>query len=262
MPAVALFSLKDPSLLACQEGRNDQNTKISIALKMSQRHDDARNPRSRRAGRDTTALSGSLSKIQCAGGLKSYVFHEDCDLLSIDEVEYFSSKKVHCSSCIHRKNNSSEEVTYYHQMLGAVHVHPEPKQVIPFAPEPIVKQDGDNKNDCGRNAAKRLFSKIREEHPHLKLIVVEDARASKAPHIRLLKQLHMHFGLGVKPADHEHLFDEVIKAYEIRSHDQHSVGRPGPSRCHPRDRLHWQSAAEEKQLRCASELSAIQRIWP
>jgi hypothetical protein len=99
-------------------------------------------------------------------------------------------------------------------MLGAALVHPHHKQVIPFAPEPIIKQDGDNKNDCERNAAKRLLKKIRREHPNLSLIVVEDALASNAPHIRLLKQLRMHFLLGAKPDDHEHLFDEVIKAME------------------------------------------------
>ena len=49
---------------------------------------------------------------------------------------------------------------------------------------------------------------------HLPFLIVEDALASNAPHIRLLKQLRMNFILGVKPADHEHLFDEVIKAHE------------------------------------------------
>lgn len=91
-------------------------------------------------------------------------------------------------------------------------VHPDQKQVIPFAPEPIVKQDGDNKNDCERNASKRLLLKIRDEHPNLKLIIVEDGLASNAPHIRHLKSLRMHFLLGAKPDDHEHLFAEVAKA--------------------------------------------------
>ena len=41
-------------------------------------------------------------------------------------------------------------------MLGAVVVHPEQREVFPLAPEPIVKGDGATKNDCERNAAKRL----------------------------------------------------------------------------------------------------------
>ena len=215
LSAVAMFSLKDSSLLAFQERRNDQNLKNiyriqSVPSDTTMREIlDPVDPDSLRS-----LFQVVYRKIQRAGGLKPYVFHEDCYLLSIDGTEYFSSKKVHCPACMQRKSKSSDEITYYHQMLGAVLVHPDQKQVVPFAPEPIVKQDGNCKNDCERNASKRLLTKIRDEHPHLKLIVVEDALASNAPHIRLLKQLQMHFVLGVKPADHEHLFDEVIRAYE------------------------------------------------
>src|SRR5208283_5317532 len=106
------------------------------------------------------------------------------------------------------------EVTYQHQLLGAVLIHPEHREVIPLAPEPIVKLDGSEKNDCERNAAKRLLRQIRQEHPHLKLIVVEDGLASNAPHIRELLNLNMHFILGAKPGDHPFLFEQVLAAFE------------------------------------------------
>jgi len=155
-----------------------------------------------------------LRQLQRGKALESFVFEKGCYLLSLDGTEYFSSKTIHCASCQCRKNKNTDEVTYYHQMLGAVLVHPDHKEVIPLAPEPIVKQDGGNKNDCERNASKRLLRKIRREHPHLPLIVVEDGLASNAPHIRLLKDLDMHFVLGAKPDDHEYLFEEVVKAHE------------------------------------------------
>jgi len=153
-----------------------------------------------------------LRPLQRGKDLEPYVFHEGCYLPSLDGTEYYTSKKVHCDSCLQRKNRKTGEITYHHQMLGAVLVHPDRKQVIPLAPEPIIKQDGDNKNDCERNAGKRLLQKIRDEHPHLQLIVVKDGLASNAQHIRLLKSLRMHFLLGAKPDDHEHLFNEVSKA--------------------------------------------------
>jgi hypothetical protein len=74
---------------------------------------------------------------------------------------------------------------YYHQMLGGVLVHPDQPTVLPFAPEPMLKQDGTKKNECERNASKRMLSRIRKDHPQLKLIVV-DGLASNAPHIRHL----------------------------------------------------------------------------
>ena len=85
-------------------------------------------------------------------------------------------------------NKKTGEVTYYHQMLGAAIVHPNLKAVIPLAPEPIIKQDGETKNDCERNAAKRFFEKLRKDHPHLQLIVTEDSLSSNAPHVRELEK--------------------------------------------------------------------------
>jgi hypothetical protein len=129
----------------------------------------------------------------------------------MDGTGYFSSQKVHCPSC-QVKEHKNGTVTYEHQMLAAVLVHPDLKEVIPLAPEPIQKQDGSTKNDCERNAAHRLLQKIRREHPRLPLIVVEDGLASNGPHVRDLIACGMHFILGVKPGDHAFLFEQVEAA--------------------------------------------------
>jgi hypothetical protein len=42
-------------------------------------------------------------------------------------------------------------------MLAAVQVHPGQAAVFPLNAEPIQKQDGESKNDCEQNAAKRLI---------------------------------------------------------------------------------------------------------
>ena len=49
-------------------------------------------------------------------------------------------------------------------------------------PEPIVKQDGTEKTDCERTAAKRFVTPFRQDHPHLQVIVTEDSLSSHAPH--------------------------------------------------------------------------------
>ena len=87
------------------------------------------------------------------------------------------------------------------------------KEVFPFAPEPILKKDGARKNDC--EAATRLLEDVRREHPHLKLIVVEDGLASNGPHINLLKGLDLRFILGAKPGDHKFLFEWVNSAPSV-----------------------------------------------
>jgi hypothetical protein len=78
-----------------------------------------------------------------------------------------------------------------------------------LAPEPIVKGDGATKNNCERNASKRLLSDLRREHPHLRVLIVEDGLASNAPHLSLLDSLNMNYVIGVKAGDHAYLFDWI-----------------------------------------------------
>ena len=94
-------------------------------------------------------------------------------------------------------------------MYCAAIVHPDIKIVLPLAPEPIIKSDGAAKNDCERNASRRLYADARREHPHLGFIVVEDSLASNVPHLTDLQTQGMKYIVGVKPGDHKYLFDFV-----------------------------------------------------
>jgi hypothetical protein len=215
MSAFALFALKDPSLLAFEERRNDANMRnlFGIARVPSDTHLreilDPLEPRQLRPLFDDV-----FRQLQRGKALEPFVFYKGCYLLSLDGTGYFSSASIHCDSCLEKVSKQTGEVTYQHQMLAAVLIHPDRREVIPLAPEPIEKQDGTEKNDCERNAAKRLLRHIRQEHPHLKLIVVEDGLASNAPHIRELQNANMHFLLSAKPGDHSFLFDHVLAAFE------------------------------------------------
>jgi hypothetical protein len=134
-------------------------------------------------------------------------------LLALDGTGHYSSAKIGCKECL-EKTSSSGEVTYSHQMLGAAIVHPDLKVVLPLMPEPIIKQDGQKKNDCERNAAKRFLAQLRKDHPHLEFVVVEDALSSNAPHIEELRRHNLRFLLGAKEGDHAFLFAEVQRRLE------------------------------------------------
>ena len=159
MSAIAMFSLKDPSLLAFEKRRYDEN--IKNLFRVLNVPSDTQ-MRTILDPLEPDLLRPMFNDVfrQLQRGLKPYVFHEGCYLLSMDGTGYFSSKKIHCKSCLQKKNSKTGEITYHHQMLGAAVVHPDHKQVIPLAPEPIIKQDGDNKNDCERNAGKRLLQRF------------------------------------------------------------------------------------------------------
>ena len=96
-------------------------------------------------------------------------------------------------------------------------VHPDHKEVFPLCPEPILKQDGEEKNDCERNAAKRLIADFRREHPHLKAIVTHDSLSSNGPYIKELRKYNLRYIIGVKEDGNKRLFDWIkgLKLEEI-----------------------------------------------
>ena len=64
-------------------------------------------------------------QLQRGKALEAFVFHEGYYLLSVDGSEYFSSQKISRSSCLCRTTKSTGAVTFCHQLLAAVLVHPE-----------------------------------------------------------------------------------------------------------------------------------------
>jgi hypothetical protein len=129
-------------------------------------------------------------------------------LVNLDGTGYFSAAKIRCADCCEKQHRKGE-VEYYHQLLGAVMVHPDTDQVLPFFPEAITRQDGASKNDCESNASKRLLLALREACPQLPMSVVEDSLSADGPHIKLLKQPKDHYIIVVKPSDQPSLFEEV-----------------------------------------------------
>jgi len=211
MSGFAMFSLKDPSLLAFDERRPyDQNLQKIYNIEnvpcdsQMRKILDPVNPEELRH-----AFKGPIRQLQRGKVLEQMLFFEGCYLLSLDGTGFFSSTKLHSEICLKKVNSKTGEITYHLQMLGAAIVHPDFKEVIPLDPEFIVKQDGQNKNDCERNAAKRFFEKLRKDHPHLPIIITEDALSSNAPHIREAQKNNLHYILGVKEGDHSFLFERV-----------------------------------------------------
>jgi Transposase DDE domain len=223
MAAFALFSLKSPSLLAFDKERTEGNLQRVFGLErvpcdtaMREILDPV----------DPESLGPLFQHVfrtlQRGKALEEMVFVQGHYLLALDGTGYFSSQQIHCASCLemHHRNGT---VTYRHQMLGAALIHPDQRAVIPLMPEPIMKQDGTSTNDCERNAAKRLIVKLRQDHPHLKLIVTEDSLSSNAPHIEVLQEHNLHDILGVKEGDHTFLFQQVAAAEQagrVTSYDR------------------------------------------
>jgi len=179
MSGLAIFSLKYPSLLQFEQAhRNSTLVKhnLQTLYGVNQIPSD-KYLRERLDEIEFRTLQKSMDRLiaqlQRGKVLEQYRYLEDYCLVSVDGTGFFSSKEIHCESCCikHPRNGT---MTYYHQMLAAVMMHPFYNTVFPLALEPIQKQDSAQKNDCKHNAAKRLLEGLRSSHPHLKMIIVLD----------------------------------------------------------------------------------------
>lgn len=222
MSGLAVFSLKYPSLLqfdhdSKQGGCIEHNLKTLYRVNqapsdtyMRERLDDI-DPAYLRP-----AFKKLFAQLQRGKELEEYSFIDGYYLMSGDGTGFFSSKTTHCDDCCVKCHRDGSN-TYYHQMMCAAIVHPDHATVFPFCPEPITNQDGSEKNDCERNAAERLYRHIRREHPHLPLIVTEDALGSNGPRVHLLKELDMRFILVAKPDGNKSIF-EFLKGVQFQEH--------------------------------------------
>lgn len=227
MSALAMFSLKYPSLLQFEESQDDDKVRhnLQTLYGVAQVPSDTY-MRERLDVVDPEKLQQAFKTcfraVQRGKVLPLYDFLGDHYLVSNDGTGFFYSDSVHCDNCCVKRHRTGK-TSYYHQMMCAVMVHPSQSTVFPMTMEPILKHDGSTKNDCERNASSRLLTKLRRMHPKLKMVIVEDALHSNAPHISLLKRLNYRYIIGVKPHGNKWLFDWV----NARGHQAMTLKRKG-----------------------------------
>ena len=217
MSALGMFSLKYPSLLQFEKDRVSEKT---LRYNLHTLFGVLRAPcdtqmRERLDGLDLTGIRAAnkaiIGRLQRGKVLENWKFLDQSYLVPLDGTGFFSSPTIHCDYCC-EKHHKSGEVTYSHQMVVGSIVHPDMKQVLPLGFEPIVKSDGQEKNDCERNASKRWLENFREIHPKLPVIIVGDGLFSNAPFIEILEEHRCHYILGAQEKDHKYLYDWFWKA--------------------------------------------------
>ena len=214
MSGFAMFSLKVPSLLAFEAIQSeDTNFKSIYKINNVPRDTQMRTILDEVDPADIEPLFNDVFRqLQRGKVLEPMVFMDGCYLVSIGGTGYFPSNKFNCDSYCMKTNSKTGEITYQDKMLDATIIHPDIKEVIPFAPEQIIKQDKESKKDSEQSASKRFLEKLRKTHPHLRLIVTEDGLSLNAPHIHELEKHQMHYILGAKKGNHAFLFDYVESA--------------------------------------------------
>ena len=215
LSSFAMFYLQDPSLLEFQRRFDDsiQNNNLRTIFGVhdipvdSQLRDliDSHPHQSL-----SEVYSQLFQRLADNGLLRAFHFLPDQFLLTVDGSQYFGSSQLDCPRCLVKEHKDGTR-QYSHQILQATVVHPELRQVIPFAPEFIGNEDGHDKQDCKINAAKRLIARLRGSYAQLPFIIVGDGLYSKMPFIQELMRepQRLHFILVAKPADHKDLWANI-----------------------------------------------------
>jgi hypothetical protein len=129
-------------------------------------------------------------------------------VLTLDGTRYFSSQKIHCPYCS-TQHHANGSVTYFHSVLTPVVVKPGCDKVIPLAPEFVRPQDGQTKQDCELNAAKRWLGRWGSEYASLGVTVLGDDLYCHEPFCREALAQGFEFILVCKPESHPLLYEWV-----------------------------------------------------
>ena len=126
--------------------------------------------------------------------------------LALDGVNFFSSETILCMKCLRRTDRGGVE-HFYHSAVTPVFVKPGTAQVLPLPPEFIVPQDGQEKQDCERNASKRWLERYHEHFAAHSVTFLGDDLYANQPICQLLAETYQQFFIFVcKPESHEGLY--------------------------------------------------------
>jgi hypothetical protein len=222
MAGLAIFSLKYPSLLMFDQHARPENPIVQSNLQSLFGLNTVPCDTQLRTILDPVkpeqlrpAFRAIHSGLQRSNSLRGYTTLGGKLVVSIDGTGTFSSTRIHCCHCCEKKAKKKQKeqdgLEYYHQLLVAAVVHPERGNcalVLDF--EPITRADGSEKNDCERNAGKRLIPSIARQYPKRDIIVTEDALAANGPHIKTLLEHRMDYIIVVKEGSNESFFKNLM----------------------------------------------------
>jgi hypothetical protein len=114
MSGFAMFSLKDPSLLAFDDRRtSDKNLQKVYRIEHVPCDTHMRTILDEVSPAAIFPLYKDIFRqLQRGKVLEQMVFMEGCYLVSLDGTGYFSSNKVHCESCLEKYHKKSGMVSY------------------------------------------------------------------------------------------------------------------------------------------------------
>jgi hypothetical protein len=211
LSAFAVFFTQCPSFLSFQQnmeqaqGRNNARSLFQVGRIPSDNH--IRQTLDPVEPRHLFSLFDDLHQaFEEAGLLHAMRAVKDTRLIALDATWYFSSQSqnIHCPHCSCLRHTEGTP-THFHSAITPVIVSPGHAQVVPLRPEFIVPQDGQVKQDCEINAAKRWLSAHAARYSTGHDTLLGDDLYAHQPFCRQVLLHGFHFLFTCKPASHAHL---------------------------------------------------------
>jgi len=213
LSAFALFFMQSASFLAFQralekgQGRSNCESLFGIGTIPSDNY-----IRDMLDGVDPALLQPCFERMEqllAAPPLRaSFARLDDRILIAWDGTEYFCSQKLGCPHGLTRKR-ANGKVESYHTLLAATAVAPGHAKVVALFPEFIAPQDGAEKQDCERNAAKRWHSSHADRLRPLRPVYLGDDLFACQPIVTMLADAGDDFIFTCKETSHKALYDFI-----------------------------------------------------
>jgi hypothetical protein len=133
---------------------------------------------------------------------------------ALDGTDYFHSQALNCPACLQRRDKTGQ-MHFYHTVVAATLVKANSHKIWPLDAEAVANEDGNEKQDCEINAAKRLLPRLRQEHPHLPLLLTADDLYSRAPFVALCQEYGFSYVLVAKPDSHKEMMEWVEEIEQL-----------------------------------------------
>jgi hypothetical protein len=142
-------------------------------------------------------------------------------LIALDGTQYFSSQALHGPNCLTRQLSNGHTLSY-HPAITPVIVAPGPSQVVAFAPEYIMPQDGHAKQAWEQAAGKRWMTQHAAPLAPHHVTLRGDDLYSKEPFCTLALRQGFNFILVCKPDSHPKLYERLAfwQAQEAITHGE------------------------------------------
>jgi hypothetical protein len=123
----------------------------------------------------------------------------------LDGTDYCHATQVPCPSCLPRLDARGQGHVRP-TVVAATLVKAGSHRVWPLDVEEVRNGDGQEKQDCERNAAKRLRPRLRPAPPQLSRMIGGDDLYGHEPFLLQLRQQRLHHVLVCQPASHRALY--------------------------------------------------------